>query len=49
VSEKKNIQEEYSNWKTNVPFLYDIAITQKLDWPSLSVQWLPEVGMYNYT
>jgi histone-binding protein RBBP4 len=31
------------NWKTNVPFLYDVAITNKLTWPSLTVQWFPEV------
>lgn len=37
------IEEEYVNWKNNVPFLYDVVITHKLEWPSLTVQWLPEV------
>ncbi|KRX11252.1 WD40-repeat-containing domain [Pseudocohnilembus persalinus] len=36
------INEEYKIWKKNAPFLYDLAITHELDWPSLTVQWLPQ-------
>lgn len=35
------INEEYKVWKKNSPFLYDALITHALDWPSLSVDWLP--------
>ena len=30
-------------WKKNTPFLYDLVMTHALEWPSLTVQWLPEV------
>jgi len=35
------IEEEYRVWKKNSPFLYDFVVTHALDWPSLTVQWLP--------
>ena len=34
--------EAYRIWKKNTPFLYDMVVTHSLEWPSLSVQWLPE-------
>ena len=36
------IDEEFVVWKKNSPFLYDILITHTLEWPSLTVQWLPD-------
>lgn len=36
------LEEEYSMWKANAPYLYDLIINHSLDWPSLTVQWLPE-------
>ena len=39
--EEKKINEEYKIWKKNAPFLYDLIITHPLEWPSLTVQWLP--------
>lgn len=39
--EDEEIQEEYKVWKKNSPFLYDLVMTYSLDWPSLTVQWLP--------
>jgi len=39
------INEEYKIWKKNVPFLYDMAITHVLEWPSLTIQWLPNKDM----
>ncbi|WOK94681.1 hypothetical protein Cni_G03386 [Canna indica] len=33
--------EEYQVWKKNTPFLYDLVISHALEWPSLTVQWLP--------
>jgi hypothetical protein len=41
--EDKVINEEYKIWKKNTPFLYDLVMTHALEWPSLTVQWLPEV------
>ncbi|KAH7105079.1 histone acetyltransferase type B subunit 2 [Auriculariales sp. MPI-PUGE-AT-0066] len=39
----KIINEEYKIWKKNAPFLYDVVVTHALDWPSLTVQWFPDV------
>ncbi|GMH45451.1 hypothetical protein BSKO_13408 [Bryopsis sp. KO-2023] len=41
--EEKLINEEYKIWKKNTPFLYDLVVTHALEWPSLTVQWLPGV------
>jgi hypothetical protein len=41
-TENQLIQEEYKIWKKNTPFLYDAVLTSNLDWPSLTVQWLPD-------
>jgi len=35
-------EEEFNIWKKNTPFLYDAVITHALEWPSLTVQWLPD-------
>ncbi|KAG0169097.1 retinoblastoma binding protein [Apophysomyces sp. BC1015] len=35
--------EEYKLWKKNSPFLYDLALTHTLEWPSLTCQWFPDV------
>ena len=40
--EQKIIAEEYKVWKKNSPFLYDTVLTHPLEWPSLTVQWLPQ-------
>jgi histone-binding protein RBBP4 len=34
------IEEEHLVWRKNAPFLYDFVLTEELEWPSLSVQWL---------
>ncbi|KAF1743201.1 hypothetical protein MXB_3931 [Myxobolus squamalis] len=39
---QKRINEEYKVWKKNSPFLYDLVMTHALEWPSLTVQWLPD-------
>ena len=41
----KVIQEEYKNWKKNTPYLYNNVFTTALEWPSLTVDWLPERRM----
>ncbi|CAN6602482.1 histone acetyltransferase type B subunit 2 [Trichomonascus vanleenenianus] len=38
---EKIINEEYKIWKKQAPFLYDVLLTRALDWPSLTLQWLP--------
>ena len=40
--EQKLINEEYKVWKKNAVFLYDTLVTHALEWPSLTVQWLPD-------
>lgn len=41
--EEKLIADEYKIWKKNCPFLYDIIMTHALEWPSLTVEWLPDI------
>lgn len=31
----------YKIWKKNAPFLYDFMLSHSLDWPSLTIEWLP--------
>lgn len=38
----KVINEEYKLWRKNASFLYDLIIAHALDWPTLTVQWLPD-------
>ena len=38
---EKAVNEEYKIWKKNTPFLYDLVMSHALEWPSLTVQWLP--------
>lgn len=50
--EERLVNEEYKIWKKNTPFLYDLVITHALEWPSLTVQWLPtreEAGGKDYS
>ena len=42
-SDEKLINEEYKVWKKNAPYLYDLVVTHALEWPSLTVEWLPDV------
>lgn len=37
------VEEEFSVWRKNTPFLYDLIISHALEWPSLTVQWLPSL------
>ena len=37
------ILAEYKAWKKNTPYLYDLVVTHSLEWPSLTVEWLPDV------
>lgn len=32
---------EFSVWKRNTPFLYDLMISHPLEWPSLTLHWVP--------
>lgn len=40
--EERKIDEEYIVWKKNAPYLYDLVMTHALEWPSLTVEWLPD-------
>ncbi|KAA8910365.1 hypothetical protein TRICI_004163 [Trichomonascus ciferrii] len=33
----------YKNWKKNAAYLYDFFLSASIPWPSLTVQWLPDV------
>ncbi|CAN8326514.1 unnamed protein product [Cochlearia groenlandica] len=37
-------EEEYSQWKSLVPLLYDSLSNRKLVWPSLSCRWGSQIG-----
>ncbi|GMP45108.1 hypothetical protein CsSME_00013746 [Camellia sinensis var. sinensis] len=37
------VNEEHKIWKTNTQFLYDLVITYALEWPFLTVEWLPDL------
>jgi histone-binding protein RBBP4 len=39
------IAEEYKMWRKNVPFLYDMTFTHALEWPSLTVQFYPDLRL----
>lgn len=39
---EKILNEEFKIWKKTVPLLYDTVHTHALDFPALSVQWLPD-------
>ncbi|KAL0227925.1 hypothetical protein RCL1_004068 [Eukaryota sp. TZLM3-RCL] len=41
-TEDFTVAEEYKLWKKNTPYLYDTVITHALEWPSLTIEWLPE-------
>ncbi|KAG5458681.1 MAG: histone-binding protein RBBP4 or subunit C of CAF1 complex-domain-containing protein, partial [Olpidium bornovanus] len=41
-ADAQNVNEEYKIWKKNSPFLYDLLVTQSMEWPSLTFQWLPD-------
>lgn len=43
----KVVNEEYKIWKKNTPFLYDLVLSHALEWPSLTVQWMPETQLRN--
>jgi histone-binding protein RBBP4 len=53
AEQERIANEEYKIWKKNSPFLYDLVMTHALEWPSLTVQWLPgqrfEVNTCNTT
>lgn len=46
VVQEKTINEEYKVWKKNAPHLYDIVVTHAFEWPSLTVQWFPDIERY---
>ncbi|CAH6723100.1 histone acetyltransferase type B subunit 2 [[Candida] jaroonii] len=45
-TKEKITNEEYKIWKKTVPLLYDTIHTHALDFPSLTVKWLPD---YEYS
>lgn len=46
IINEKIINEEYKIWKKISPFLYDVVFSRALDWPSMTVEWLPETSVH---
>lgn len=42
------VEEEFSVWKKNTPFLYDLIVSHPLEWPSLTVHWVPSSSPQPY-
>ena len=42
ASNEKIVWDQYRVWKENVPKLYNHLSVYPLEWPALSVEWLPE-------
>ncbi|KAL7156423.1 hypothetical protein ABFS83_02G008000 [Erythranthe nasuta] len=38
---EEDLEDQFLVWKMNTPLLYDLVIFHSLEWPSLTVQWLP--------
>jgi len=49
IAQEKVVNEEYKVWKKNSPFLYDLVVTHALMWPTLTVQWFPDVQVKENT
>lgn len=41
IYENQVLNEEYKIWKKYAPFYYDFMASHILEWPSLTVEWLP--------
>ncbi|KAJ0508993.1 putative transcription factor WD40-like family [Helianthus annuus] len=41
------INDEYNHWESSAPFLYDLVISHVVEWPSLTVEWLPYRQSFN--
>jgi hypothetical protein len=39
----ESTDEAYETWKDNTPFFYDLLLTYILEWPSLTVEILPQL------
>ena len=37
------INQEYKAWKYNSHYLYDSLLTMAVEWPSLTISWLPDL------
>ncbi|KAF2232752.1 histone acetyltransferase type B subunit 2 [Viridothelium virens] len=42
IKQQQIVNEEYKIWKKNAPLLYDLMLTRALEWPTLTVQWMPD-------
>ncbi|GMP91602.1 hypothetical protein CsSME_00042228 [Camellia sinensis var. sinensis] len=39
----------FTVWKKNTPLLYDLIVSHSLEWPSLTVHWLPSPPLPVFT
>lgn len=41
--EEPKLRAEYAVWKKNAVYLYDLMISTRIPWPSLTVEWFPDL------
>ncbi|XP_076960261.1 histone-binding protein MSI1-like [Bidens hawaiensis] len=41
VNSEVDLDDEYKNWESSIPFMYDSLIRHSLNFPSMTVEWLP--------
>ncbi|OMJ66126.1 hypothetical protein SteCoe_37139 [Stentor coeruleus] len=46
-AEDQLINEKYRAWRKSSPILYDLLICKSLEWPSLTVEWLPSKEIFS--
>ncbi|KAM7256781.1 hypothetical protein ACFE04_012522 [Oxalis oulophora] len=49
IPNNEQLEEEFSIWKKNTPFLYDLIVSHPLEWPSLIVHWVPSSSPTPYS
>ncbi|ODQ65022.1 WD40 repeat-like protein [Nadsonia fulvescens var. elongata DSM 6958] len=42
-SAQEELRSKYFKWKKNSPYYYDVFLSSTLPWPSLTVQWFPDL------
>ena len=40
--EEMIINQEFKIWKKSAPYNFDFSLIRSLEWPSTTIQWLPE-------
>jgi histone-binding protein RBBP4 len=46
-AEDQTTNDKYRAWKKNSPYLYDLLLSQCLEWPSLAIDWLNSKAVFS--